>query len=170
MASTKPVKITRQTISDIPDNVDPNMYIPVRNGYHGILVYESSKTHEVFIWNEFGDTQEMELKELRNAKNTMKTFFVNNYFMFDEEYSWVIKYLGVTEFYKNAIGIDGFDELFTKSPNEIKNVVSTMSDGQKKSLYYCVKEKISNGEIDSFRTIKALEESLGTILIDKDEG
>lgn len=161
MATTKKSKIELQTFSDVPENVDLNMLITVKNGYHGTLVYVSPRTREQFIWNSFGDEQELELKELRSIKSTNKSFYENNYFMFDDEFSWVIKYLGLTKYYEHAIGMKGFDDLFTSTPAEIKSVVGKMSSGQKKSLVYCVREKIASGEIDSMKVVNALEDALG---------
>ena len=116
--------------------VDLHEYITVRNGSVGKLIYISPRTGEKFVWEEFGDEQEMELQELRNAKAANKKFFERNWFMFDEEFDWVIDYLGVRAFYKHAIGIDNFDELFTKSPAAIEKIIKELSDGQKRSVSY----------------------------------
>lgn len=161
------INISKQSISDIPENVDPNQIIMVKNGFHGKLIYISPKTGETFLWDEFDDVQEMELKELRAAKNSSKGFFINNYFMFDDEYSWVIKYLGVTQYYQNAISTEGFDELLTKSAAEIQTIIEGMSAGQKSSLQFFAKEKISSGEIDSLRIISAIEKGLGVDLVNR---
>lgn len=149
----------------IPKDIDLNQYITVRNGFHGRLVYKSSRTGEKFVWDRFGAEQEMELKELRNAKNSRKGFFRNNWFMFDDD--WVVDYLGVRQFYKNAVRIEDFDTIFSKPAAEIKKIVGSMSVGQKKSVAYRAFEMIANGEIDSRKTISALEESLGIELIEK---
>lgn len=146
-------------------DIDPEQYVIVRNGFHGKLIYKSSRTGERFAWESFGDEQEMQLRELRNAKNTSKKFFINNWFMFDE--AWVIDYLGVGQFYKNAISIEHFDDVFKKPASELKKVIAGMSNGQKKSLTYRAIEMISTGEIDSRKTIAALEEALGVDLIEK---
>ena len=109
----------------------------------------------------------IELLELRNAKNTYKKYFINNWFMFDDEYSWVIDYLGMAQFYKHAINIDNFDEVFSKSPAEIEKIVSKLSAGQKKSLSYRASQLIAEGEIDSNKAIAALERSLGVELVER---
>lgn len=149
----------------VPKDIDPNQYVTVRNGFQGTLVYESPRTHEIFLWEGFGTEQEMELRELKNAKNSKKKFFINNWFMFDE--SWIIDYLGVGQYYKHAISIDDFDNIFTMSPAQIKKVVSEMSAGQKKSVIYRAAQLIKEGEIDSRKVINALEEALGVELIEK---
>ncbi len=151
----------------IPKEIDPNQIVIVRNGHQGKLVYKSPRTHEVFKWDSFGDEQEMELREIRNAKSSAKKFFINNWFMFDEEFAWVIDYLGLKQYYKNAISLDDFDEIFQKNPDEIKDIVSRLSKGQKKSVAYRARQLIANGEIDSYKVVAALEKVLGVDLIEK---
>lgn len=154
---------TTKTIT--PKDVDPTQYVIVRNGFQGRLVYRSRKTGEMFVWDEFGAEQEMELRELRNAKNSYKKFFINNWFMFDED--WIVDYLGVRQYYKNAIPIDGFDDIFTMKPAELKRKVSALSDGQKKSVAYRAKELIAEKKIDSLSVISVLEDALKIELIEK---
>lgn len=171
---SKPAKVT--PVEDIAEQVkmpvvakdiDLNQLIPVRNGYQGRLVYKSPRTHEKFVWPEFGSEQMVDLLELRNAKNTYKKYFMNNWFMFDDEYTWVIDYLGLGQYYKNALTIDSFDDLFQKSPSEIEKTVAKLSAGQRSSLSYRARQLIMDGEIDSNKAIAALERSLGVELVER---
>ena len=170
--NTEPDKSSKQTISEnsterVAKDIDLSQFIPVYNGFQGKLVYISPRTKEVFKWDSFGDVQEIELRELKNAKSASKAFFVNNWFMFDEDDAWVIDYLGMNKFYKHAISIDHFDDIFTKTPKEIREPVSQLSAGQKRSVAYRARQLIKNNEIDSIKAISALEESLGEELIEK---
>ncbi len=149
----------------VAKDIDVHQYVTVRNGFQGKLVYVSQKTGEHFVWDGFGTEQEMELLELRNAKNSAKKFFQNNWFMFDED--WIVDYLGVKQFYRHAVKIEDFDKIFEMSPAEIKNTVTSLSDGQKKSVAYRAKMLIAEGEIDSNKAINALEEALGVELIER---
>ena len=115
----KPIEATKPVVKEI----DPDQYITVLNGYQGRLTYKSSRTGEKFKWTEFGAEQEMELRELRNAKNTYKKYFEKNWFMFDDEFAWVIDYLGVGRYYKNAISIAEFDNIFQKDADELKEKI-----------------------------------------------
>lgn len=151
----------------IAKDIDLNQLIPVRNGYQGRLVYKSPRTHEKFVWPDFGSEQMVELLELRNAKNTYKKYYMNNWFMFDGDYSWVIDYLGLGQYYKHALTIDSFDDLFQKSAAEIEKIVAKLSAGQKSSLSYRARQLIADGEIDSNKAIAALERSLGVDLIER---
>lgn len=163
------VKSTEAVTKPVVKEVDPTQYITVLNGYQGRLTYKSSRTGEVFKWKEFGAEQEMELRELRNAKNTCKKYFEKNWFMFSDEFAWVIDYLGVGQYYKNAISIDEFDDIFQKSPDELKKIIKGLSDGQKKAVAFRAKTLIADEVIDSNKVIRTLEELLGVELIERYE-
>lgn len=153
----------QQTLS--PKDVDVSQYVTVRNGFQGRLIYKSSRTGERFIWDRFGSEQEMELRELRNARNSSKKFFINNWFMFDDD--WVVDYLGVKQYYKNAVSIEDFDNIFSKPAGELKKIIQGMSAGQKRSAAYRARQLIADGEIDSNKSIAVLEEALGIELVER---
>lgn len=171
MATTKPQGSVNPAGETAPEKkpvakkVDLHQYVSVRNGFQGKLVYVSKRTGEKFVWSDYGDEQEMELLELKNAKNSSKVFFQNNWFMFDEE--WIPEYLGVKQFYRYALPINHFDDLFEMSPEEVKERVSKLSKGQKKSVAYRARTLIAEGGIDSMRVINALENALGIELTEK---
>lgn len=149
----------------VPKDIDPNQYVTVRNGFQGKLIYIAKRTGEKFKWDEFGDEQEMELGELKNAKSSNKKFFINNWFMFDEP--WIIDYLGVNQYYRFAIKIDDFDKIFEMSPAEIEETLQNVSEGQKKSIAYRARTLIAEEKIDSNKVISTLERCLGVDLIEK---
>lgn len=161
----EPKKATKKPI--IPKDVDPNQIVLVTNGFQGRLVYVSPRTRERYTWDEYGDTQEMEVRELRNVKSSAKKFFENNWFVFDDENDWVISYLGLNKFYKNAIKLDEFEDLLSKSPSEVSAIIEKLSAGQKKSLSYKVRSMVAEGKVDSLKMIDALEKALGIELIEK---
>ena len=164
---TRTKQAAEKTVKPIvPKDIDPEQYVTVRNGFQGRLVYVSKHTGERFVWDRFGAEQEMELRELKNAKNSYKKFFENNWFMFDED--WIVDYLGVQRFYRNAVRIEDFDEIFQKDAKTISEIISDMSDGQKKSVAYRARVLIADGAIDSNKAITALEESLGVELVERD--
>ena len=167
-------KATQKNVTDnvventqpiVPKDIDPEQYVTVRNGFQGKLSYTSRRTGEKFTWGEFGDEQEMTLRELKNVKNTYKSFYINNYFMFDEP--WIVDYLGVRQYYKNAIRIEDFDEIFDLPPAKLKETIEGLSRGQKKSVAYRAGQLIADEKIDSRKTISVLEEALGIELVER---
>lgn len=149
----------------VPKEIDPNQIITVRNGFQGRLVYKSKRTGERWSWESFGAEQDMELSELKNARNSNKIYFINNWFMFDED--WVIDYLGMRQYYKNSLNIQDFDQLFKKPVGEIEDIISKLSEGQRKSVAYRAKQLIAEEEIDSNRVINTLEKCLGVELVER---
>ena len=149
----------------IPKEIDPNQYGTVRNGFQGRLVYKSKRTGERFVWEAFGSEQDMELSELKNARNSNKKYFVNNWFMFDDPA--VTDYLHIGQYYKYAVRVEDFDKLFSKPADEVEQIVSHMSDGQKRSIAYRARQMIKDGSIDSMRVISALESGLGVELVER---
>ena len=149
----------------VPKEIDPNQIIAVRNGFQGRLVYKSKRTGERWSWESFGAEQDMELSELKNARNSNKKYFINNWFMFDED--WVIDYLGMRQYYKNSLNIQDFDQLFKKPVGEIEDIISKLSEGQRKSVAYRAKQLIAEEEIDSNRVINTLEKCLGVELVER---
>ena len=165
-AEVEPNVAENDTRPIIPKDIDLGQLITVKNGFNGKLIYISSRTKEKFVWDNFGDEQELELRELRNAKSSAKKFFMNNYFMFDEEFEWVVSYLGLGQYYKNAIRPDEYDDLFDLPADKLKARLEKLSDGQKKSIGYLARQKMLDGEIDSRKAITTLEEVLGTQLVE----
>ena len=149
----------------VPKEIDPNQIITVRNGFQGRLVYKSKRTGERWSWESFGAEQDMELSELKNARNSNKKYFINNWFMFDED--WVIDYLGMRQYYKNSLNIQDFDQLFKKPVGEIDDIIFKLSEGQRKSVAYRAKQLIAEEEIDSNRVINTLEKCLGVELVER---
>lgn len=149
----------------VPKDIDLNQYITVKNGFQGKLVYKSNRTGEIFIWESFGDEQEIELRELKDAKNSKKKMFINNWFMFDED--WVIDYLGLRNYYKHTLDMEDFDSIFELSPEELEKKISEMSKGQKSTISYRARQLILDGEIDSIKKIEALEKALGVEITEK---
>ena len=160
-------KAAKKNIKYDFSDVDINEYIPVLNGFEGNLIYKSKKTGEKFEWDKIGDEQLIELIELKNAKSSSKQFFINNWFMFDDEHQWVIDYLGMREYYKNSISVDDFDTLFDKPVEELKEILDGLPEGQRKSLAYRASRMNAEGLIDSRKVINLLEENLGIDLSDK---
>ena len=160
-----PEKEAPKQVYKVRKQLDPHTIVTVKNGFPGMLIYESSKTGEMFRWESLGDEQDMELQELKNARNASKAFYVNNWFRIDDPE--ILDYLGVAEYYKNALNLIDDETLRALKPEDIRSTVMKMSDGQKLALKYRVKQMIETGDIDSMKMITAFEEALGVELIER---
>ena len=160
-----PKKEAPKQVYKVRKQLDPHTIVTVKNGFPGMLIYESSKTGEMFRWESLGDEQDMELQELKNARNASKAFYVNNWFRIDDPE--ILDYLGVAEYYKNALNLIDDETLRALKPEDIRSTVMKMSDGQKLALKYRVKQMIESGDIESMKMITAFEEALGVELIER---
>lgn len=158
-------KKTRTVKPKVRKTLDPNMYVPVRNGFHGVLVYADKYTGEHYRWDEFGDVIDMTVSTLQKVRSSQRRFFSENWFLIDDPE--VIDALGVSEYYKNALTLDEFDELFTLDVDAAKERVCLLSDGQKRGVAYSAKQKIESGELSDLNMIRMLEDVLDTELIIK---
>ena len=109
-------------------------------------------------WDDFGDVQEMEYRELVSMRGNQRRFFEENWILIDDPA--VIKKLGVERYYKNSLTSDDFEDVFTMSADDIKEIVPTLPGGTKDAIASEAKKKIESGELDSRSAIKALEDSL----------
>lgn len=164
-SASEPTKPPVKRTYVVKSTLRPETLVSVRNGFNGKLIYKSKKYGEIFVWESFGDEQDLELQELKNAKNSYKAFFENNWFLIDDPE--VVEYLGIERFYKNSLSYDEFDALFERSPAEIERRVEKIPKGQKASLAYRAKQLIKEGSIDSIKVINILEKGLGVELIEK---
>ncbi len=167
VAPAESVKEPTKKVSYTAKDVDMNQYITVKNGYPGQLVYVSKRTGERFFWDGYGAEQDIQLMELRNVRNTSKKFFDHNWFVFDDEYDWVIDFLGVRSYYNNIINVEGVDALFRKTPAEIEKELGSLTNGQKRTVAYRAMEMIRDKEIDSLSVIEVLEKGLGIALVER---
>lgn len=143
----------------------PHDIVTVKNGFDGKLIYKSKRTGELFVWESFGAEQDMEIQELRNARNSYKDFFINNWFMFDDPD--IIKHLGVERYYSNSLTISEIDSLFSRTPAEIRRAINAMPASQRDTIAQRSRYMFRNDKIDSVKVIHALEDSLGISLLDR---
>ena len=146
-------------------SLDPNMYVPVRNGFHGRLVFKDKVTGEEYEWSDFGDEIDLTLNTLQKARSGQRRFFSDNWFLIDDPD--VIEYLNVGQYYKNALNFEEFDTIFELPKDELIARVATLSDGQKRGVGFAAKQKIEAGELSDLNVIKALEGMLKVELIEK---
>lgn len=139
--------------------INNSTMVECRNGVHGPLVYISSRTAGYRVeWEEFGEMQEIEYGELIAMRGSQPRFFRDNWILIED--AEVLKSLGVSQYYRNALTTENFDEVFRWGADKVRSDVPKMSGGMKDSIRMRAKELIKNDELDSRSVIKALNEVL----------
>ena len=139
--------------------------MPCSNGTYGKLIYVSSRTGETHEWDEYGDTEYLELSELVTMRNSQKRFFTENWIMIDD--MDVLQFLGVEKYYEKALNSEEMESLFEADPNELSEKIHGMTDGMKNTVAFYASEKIKDGSLDSRKMISVLENALGVELIEE---
>lgn len=163
-APLQPAAIVVEPPTQVAPALELHTRIPVRNAFPGGLTYRDGRTGLMYGWKEEGDVEFMELGELRTARSTQPKFFEKNWWEIDEVR--VLEWLNATKFYKGSLMLKDFDVLFSKSPDEIIDIVAKIPEAQKDNLILRVRAKVAAGEIDSLKVIRALEGALGVKLSD----
>lgn len=140
-----------------------NELVVVRNATQGkLVIYDSDGFANIF--DGFGYSLEMEYKELLRLKKQSINMFKQNYI---EISPVVAKSLGVDKFYQNTLSIDSFDEIFELDEIKLKQKILTLNDSTKRSIGLRAVTLIENGQLDSLKKIKVLEDVLGYKLIEE---
>ena len=145
--------------------LNPNMYVEVRNGFHGHLIYTDSGTGETYEWDQFGDTIDLTIATLQKVRAGQRRFFEDNWFLIDDPE--VIEFLNIGQYYKNALSFDEFDTIFELGADEITERIKTLSAGQKRGVAFAAVQKIEDGTLNNLNTIRALEAALDVDLIER---
>lgn len=149
--------------------LSPDLYVPCVSLVRvGKLVYSSRRQvgYEV-VWRGFMDVQYIELKELMSMRSSDVTFFSENWIAIEDSFEYkdeVMKKLRITDMYKNISDTGEFSRLLVLPIEQMVSRIAGMSKTIKESVASYAKECIANGDLDSLKRIKALEDALGTKL------
>lgn len=113
---------------DVPENqhiklrktLPPEAIIPVINGFQGKLIAQNRRTHEEFIWEEFGDVQDLTFADVKSIYSTDKAFFSNNWFLFED--TLVLEVLNAENITPMHSQLKALTHCSTKPPTRLKQL------------------------------------------------
>lgn len=150
--------------------LDDTVLINVKSNTYGTLFFRNPRTGDSTEWGHFGDVEQLTMGDLRAMKGTQRSFYENQWIYIvgveDEGYEDVTaddicKALMVTQYYKDILDPDNFDQVFSWPEAKIKERVSMMGPGAKMNLMVAANTAIANGKLDSLKKIKIFEDLLG---------
>ncbi len=149
----RPPKIKRQR--------DLNEMIDVKCIVQGGLNFVTSTGLSV-VWDAYGDVYPLEYKELLYMVNKYKRFFEEPWVIVEKD---VLEDLKATHYYKDIIDYENIDLIFTKSPSEVKNILSKAPEGTKRLIADRASDALRKGTLDSVKVIEVLQKELNIELI-----
>lgn len=168
VATTKAPTVEKKAITL---KLDDGVLLNVKSNVYGGLIYINPRTGDKYEWNEYGDVQQLTVGDMRAMKGTQRAFFQNQWVIIDSiadvgyddvTQEDIYRALMIYQYYTDLLEIDGFDEIFKMtSEDEVRDIVAKMSDGCRMNLIVAANTAISDGTLDSMKTIQALEAALG---------
>lgn len=150
------IEMPKQQTKSIPKAPNMDELIRVISLRPNPLTYASrTQIGYELQWDEYGSEQWIEYRELINMKNSQSAFFKKNWIICDME---VLQALRVDMHYKNMIDVDNLEELFEKTVEEIKHIISISSDGVKQLIFDKALNMYKNDELDSIKIKTMLKE------------
>ena len=77
----------------------------------------------------------------------------------------VVEDLHATHFYKNIINYAEIDSIFTKTPAQVKDILSKVPEGTKRLIADRASDALRKGTLDSLKVIDVLQKELNIDLI-----
>ena len=94
----------------IKKEIKKDELIEVMSFTTGEVIYINPRTSEEYIWSEFGDIKFVPFVELIEMKSRRPKFLTKPYLMILNDD--VVKYFGMTKFYKTLIKPEGLDKFY----------------------------------------------------------
>lgn len=162
--TAKEKQVKKTSVRRIPLDLE----LPCVSNVKGRLVYISKRMGGLNAdWDEFGDIQYLDIRELMLMRNTQKRFFDDNWIVIkdsdDGEYTAdeVYKFLRVNDKYGDFYDADNIETFFDLSPSQMKEKIARVSTGIKELLTITALDKFERGEIDSIKKKQAIKDALG---------
>ena len=135
--------------------------VPVVSCVKGELMWKAPEGRKE-VWNHFGDTNYMSVADLFKMRNYDQRFFSDNWVTIEGENAQAyLDYLQVSKYYTNFKTVNQFDKIFNMSPDEIVNTVAKFSNETKETFARRAKEFMSDGKLDSYQRIEAIQKATG---------
>ena len=176
------VEIIKQSIGDVQkdevkvktetkvENIKkPKAWIPdltrmicIKNIAKGKLIYKSKRQMGyTIVWEKRGALNYMELGEFINLKNSDMRFITEPWIrIMEEDEVEILKYANVYQYFKSIIEIDDVDALLRLPFDKFCSKFDKLPDSFKKTVAERAKDMIANGELDSIKIKKYIEQQL----------
>lgn len=138
--------------------------IECRSITRGYLSYIGKKSGEVYVFENYDDTCEIEVRDLNALRASKSQYLYAPLFVIeDEDFISQPKWKDLKDLYDKFI-MEDISEIIEKPLSEFKSILRNLPKGYQTALYSEVATRIHSGEFDSLNKIKAIDEICGTDL------
>lgn len=135
--------------------IDRDELILVCNYTPGMLVYNNKSNGRTWIFENFGDTDEIEFSELITMKNGQSRFIKEPWlYILNED---VINYFGLQDLYKKIPIPEDLEKIFDLSVSKLEKALNNMPEIAKEIIVKKAKAMIKSGQLDSVAKVSLIE-------------
>lgn len=138
--------------------------IAVMSGVKSELIHRSRRTGRMWKFSKFGQVDKMPFIELLKIQNTNPKAFVDCKLIILNKQ--VVEQFGLEDVYKNIVTPQNLDEVFSKSVDDILDIIKNSPKSLKSTLFSRAKELYEQGKLDSISVKRAIEEEFGISIED----
>lgn len=157
------IEETKTEVKPTKKEFGSNEGVLCRSVTYGQLYVDGIKTGMKYIFSDYDDESEIEYRDLValvRAKD--KAVYKPRFIVMDEDF--IEEYPTLKKFYNDHFATTNIKDILSMPEYEMKEAISKLPKGAVETLKSMAVNQIVNGEIDSIRRIKALDEAFGTDL------
>lgn len=137
--------------------------IMCRSITQGGLYVEGAKTKALYEFGDYGDTAEIEYRDLVGMVNSKSDYLFRPYLIVDDA-DFVAEFPQLDKVYSDIYGKQDLIDIFNLPVDDMISKIKSLPAGAMDNLKHLASTQVANGALDSVRKIKALDELWGTDL------
>jgi hypothetical protein len=123
----------------------------------GGLYVDGPKTKQVYSFSDYDDVTEIEYRDLEGLVKTKSPYIYHPYFLIDDP-DFVAEFPNLDKFYSDHYDMMQLESILNYPVNIMMDKIKKLPDGAAENLRILAASKVANGQLDSVRKIKALNE------------
>lgn len=123
----------------------------------GQLYVDSSKTKQTYFFSENGDECEIEYRDLAGLVRERSAFVYHPYFLIDDP-DFVAEFPQLEKFYTDHYEMSELNDILDLPVDEMLAKLKKLPAGALENIKILASSQVSNGQLDSVKKIKALNE------------
>lgn len=142
---------------------EPSSEIECRSIVQGQLFMDGTKTGRDYRWEDYGDITGVEYRDLVSLVHSKSGYIFNPFFIIDNE-DFIKEFPQLQKFYKENYSVKELSDILALPNSEMIKTIEILPRSAVDTLKKIAVNQVQNGQIDSVRKIRALDEVFGTDL------
>ncbi len=145
-----------------PKKFEPMDGILCRSIVEGVLVMTGIKSKNFYKWANAGDVTEVEFQDLVSAVRSSNNTYINAPHFIIEDEDFLAQFPQVQKIYDSMYTTSDLREILNLPVGDMIATIKTLPRGSQENIKDIAGKMILNGQLDSVKKIKALDELYNT--------